>query len=408
MKIISSTPKPDSLLSVATLNVWHGLSVSGKMSFENLESRRERLDRIQRQVDTLKSLNADIILLQEVNPLPFRSLWYGGKLEKRCYSATVNSGVKLGWGTPSNLSEGLTVLCPSNWECQFVGTKRLSGSFRLTPLRMSFVANPFFSFQLHESRSAMAVRVHLPKSRQIGQFRGATSVLIAVTHLHHEPAMSARTRTLLDDAMLNGMSAVEGEQLLEAFQAAEARRVSEIDILSEWLESVRKPGEAVILAGDLNSEPDSPAVHLIKRRGWIDSWLEAGKTTDDVKSATWDSSRNPLAHRGQVHYEKSKSQNPRVAEFISKSESLPRRIDYVFFQPWSSQFVSSKDEDVGCFGRLLDVKRFGYLQSGGGDFGELVSDDFSVLESKEPFGFAPGSENHFISDHYGLFATFGR
>lgn len=408
MKILSSAPQPDALLTVATLNTWHGLSGKGKVNFGSLETRSERVDRLERQVQALQALNADIVLLQEVNPLPFRAFWYASKLGKRCYFHAVNSGIKLGWGLPTNLNEGLTILCPPTWEWEYVGSKRLSGSFRVFPFRVSAVANPFFSFQLHESRSAMAVRVHLPKSRQTGQFRGATSVIVAVTHLHHAPSLSRRARKLLDDALKEGLDSKDENFLLEQFQAAETRRTMELDILSDWLEEVRKPGEAVLLAGDFNSEPDSAAMGVLRRRGWVDSWVEAKNTDDAVQSATWDPSRNPLAFRGQQFHSPAKERSAQIEKFLTETDALPRRIDYVFFRPWNAKFESQQNEDVGCFGRLLDVRRFGYLNSGGiADEDVLVTDNFSDLDAKEPFAFAPGSDNHFISDHFGLVATFG-
>lgn len=410
MKILSTSPKPDVFLSVATLNTWHGLGGKGWVNFSTLETREERIPRLERQVMALKALNADVIFLQEVNPLPFRAYWYARELGRKCYFHTVNSGVKLGWGLPTNLNEGLAILCPPNWESQFVGSKRLSGSFRLSPFRLSAVTNPFVSFQFHESRAVCAVRLHIPRSRQVGAFRGASSVLLCVTHLHHAPSLTPRTRALLDKAKLAGMSNAEEEYLLEQFQAAETRRVSELDILSDWIEEVRKPGEAVVLAGDFNSEPDSPAVSVLSRRSWSDSWVESGNPLAIDESSTWDPQRNPLAYRGQRFHQKETEYSEDVAKFIREADASPRRIDYLFYKPWYGEMPPTENKDVGCFGRLLSVKRFGYLTAGspGEHFGEMVSDDFSPLKNSKPLSFASGTENHFISDHYGLFATFGK
>lgn len=393
MKIVAQLPRPDLFFSIATLNTWHGLSGQGKLSFSSYENRKERVARLRRQVAQLSALEADVIVLQEVNPLPFRAYWYASQLSKRCYFSAVNSGLKLGWGFPTNLSEGLAILCPRGWTSHFVGEKPLSGGFRFSPLRFSAVVNPFLSFQFHESRSAMAVRIQVPKNRQIGTFRGSSQILLCAAHLHHVPSMSGAVRGLLEDESANGLTNDEREIILERLQVAEARRVSELDVLVDWIETIRKPGEAVLLCGDFNAEPESAAVDVLARRGWVDAWTEGRGALGSHESATWDPQRNPLCSRGQMVHGMPKNLSERVAKFFLKADLLPRRIDYIFMQPWQSSFESGSE--VGCFGRLLSVERFGCPSN------KLEDEEEQALKNE----LLPADE--FISDHYGLVARFG-
>lgn len=400
------------LLKVASLNTWHGLNGRGTVFFGLLESRRERLERLGRQLNCLRALDADLILLQEVNPLPFRAHWYAEQLGKRCLFASCNVGVKLGWGPPGNLNEGLALLYPPDWKAEHLGKKRLSGNFRMAPFRISEVGGPFLSFQLHESRVAMAVRIHLPEHARRTSFGGAQSVLVAVTHLHHAPALTPRNQALIEEARNEGLTPQEEDHLVKSFRAANSRRISEVDTLASWLERLRKPGEMVIIGGDFNCEPDSAPLASLRRRGWIDSWQSAENPDDLSQSATWDPVQNPLSHRSQDFHQSGSKFSPLVAKVVQRTDALQRRIDYLFLYPWRPIDSPHKNDEIGCMGQLLDVKRFGFLTGNALSSENLVTDNFSELvRFKEPHkeGETCSIElsERFVSDHYGLIARFG-
>ncbi len=374
------------LLKVATLNTWHGLNGRGRFSFGLLESRSERMARLSSQVQILDDLSADVIMLQEVNPLPFRAHWYAEKLNKRCMYVSSNVGIKLGWGPPGNLNEGLAILFPQNWRAEFLGRKRLSGSFRLSPLNISELSSPFFSFQLHESRVALAVRLHLPVEYHLSDFSGAKTILFVTTHLHHAPTFTPRNQQIFADSIANdGLSVSEQEHVTRRFRAANSRRLTEVDNLASWIDSLRKPGESVVLGGDFNCEPDSAPVASLLRRGWLDSWLASGQNTDLADSATWNPAENPLAMRMQEFHQKGSAFSPAVKSLIQKTDSLSRRIDYLFLYPWTRIDTPLVESEMGCSGRLLNVSRFG---TGNLDPRSSTSDNI-------------------ISDHFGLVARFG-
>ncbi|NBX17436.1 MAG: hypothetical protein EBR09_08735 [Proteobacteria bacterium] len=396
-----------SLLKIATLNTWHGLDGQGTLSFGSLESRAERMNRLQRQISVLKKIDADILLLQEVNPLPFRAHWIAERLGMLATYATSNSGIKLGWGPPWNLNEGLAILHRPELEFQNLGRRRLSGSFRINPLRVSATNTPFLSFQLHESRAAFAVRFFIPPEKRIGVFAGRTSLIAAVAHLHVSPAHTPRNETILKDAQSQGkISQEEFDFIQRAFRRANTRRLNEIDELASWLESLRRTDEPVILGGDFNCEPESPPYNALLRRGWHDLWLEGGQPEDLTESATWDPPRNTLTARVRDFKHPTARKSESVADVYRQTDELPRRIDFLFGLA-SKNVPSQKEFQLGASGFIRKISRFGYISGNPIDSESVIIDDFSSYKTRAEFSPQPGDDSKFISDHHGLYAEFG-
>ena len=394
-------------LTVATLNTWHGLNGKGKLSFGLLEARSERVARLHRQLNALRALNADVLLLQEVNPLPFRAHWYARQLQKRCEYVSCNAGVKLGWGPPWNLNEGLAILCPQGWRVEAVGKKRLSGELRFSPLRISQVGGPYLSLQLHESRVALAVRLHLPQYRQHANPTGVTSVLLGVTHLHHAPSLTPRSEAILDEMTSQGLTAEERAHLVRAFRTANSRRVSEVDTLASWLERLRKPGEPVLLGGDFNSEPDGVPARTLARHGWGDLWRMAGNSENEAGAATWDPSRNPLAWRSQNFHQRGQDFSPLVRTTLQAVDALARRIDYVFVYPPGGTGELDAQSELGCLGTLQRARRFGFLTGNAFTHQGLGVDLDENYLARAPDVTETSGTGRFISDHFGVMVEFG-
>jgi endonuclease/exonuclease/phosphatase family metal-dependent hydrolase len=402
-----SAQQSPALLKVASLNTWHGLNGQGTFLFGQLESRTERIARLERQVACLKSLGADIVLLQEVNPLPFRAHWYAQKLGLRVEYAACNSGVKLGWGPPGNLNEGLAILFPSHWKCESLGRKQLSGSFRLNPLRLSAIAHPFLSLQLTESRVATAVRVTIPNDRQIEGYQGRNTVLIAVTHLHVSHAHTPENEKILAKALQDGrLFKEDAKQLVKHFRNANARRMTEADQLLSWLETLKRPDEPALLAGDFNCVPNSSPYNAVIRRGWHDLWTEAGNSEDILEAATWDTPRNTLTQRVRDFQHMRRKNKERIVSVLNEADTVPRRIDFIFGLPCRKSPGEHKFE-LGVSGPLRRVARFGYLTGNPLTSESVDCQNFESYKTRMEFENTSGSDAQFISDHFGLVAEFG-
>ena len=395
------------LLKVASLNTWHGLDGRGTFLFGQLESRAERIARLDRQIACLKHLKADLLLLQELNPLPFRAHWYAQKLGMRAAYVTCNSGIKLGWGPPGNLNEGLGILFPSDWQHEILGRKRLSGAFRLSPIRISAINTPFLSFQLHESRVAFAMRFHIPAERQISGYEGRTSVLVVVTHLHVSHAHTPRNDEIIKRAAAeSNLNGEDQDTLRKHFRIANARRMTEVDNLTSWVESLKRPDEPVILGGDFNCEPQSVPYNYMLRRDWKDLWDEAQNPQDLSESATWDPPRNTLTERVKEFQHSAAHKNEQIANILKKCDALPRRIDFLFAQSAKTN-PAHKRFQLGSSGLLKSIKRFGYLSGNPISPETTVCDDFSTYKERQEFSHLGGDDLQFISDHFGLVAEFG-
>lgn len=402
-----ATQRGQTLLKIASLNTWHGLDGHGTFLFGQLESRAERIARLERQISALKSLQADLILLQELNPLPFRAHWYAEKLGMRAAYASCNSGIKLGWGPPGNLNEGVGVLFPSDWDHEFLGRKRLSGALRLNPFRISAISNPFLSFQLHESRVAMAMRFKIPAEKQLSGYQGRCSLLVGVTHLHVSHAHTPRNDELLQQAKAEGHLTDEEVSLMKKhFRSANTRRLTEVDQLASWLESLRRPDEPMILAGDFNCEPGSPPYNLLMRRGWNDLWNESKNSEDLLDCATWDAPRNTLTARVKDFQHSQVRKHPHISEVLKQADTLPRRIDFIFAQAAKSN-PARKEFQLGASGELLQMKRFGYISGNPVSQESIVVDNFTEYKERKESESRPGDDLKFISDHFGLMAEFG-
>lgn len=400
-------PQGETRLKIATLNTWHGLNGHGTFLFGALESRAERMARLERQITTLKQLNADILLLQEVNPLPFRAHWYAKKLGMRATYATCNSGIKLGWGPPGNLNEGLAVLFRTPWQYQVLGKRRLSGQFRMSPFRISAVTGPFLSLQLHETRVAYAVRFFIPPEKRIPGFEGRSSIIVVVTHLHVAPAQTPRNEDIIQEALAHGhIQKSDVATLQRAFRTANTRRLNEVENLTSWLESLKRPDEPMILGGDFNCEPQSPPYNALVRRGWHDLWLESGNSEDLTECATWDAPRNSLTARVKKFQHSTVQENPHLSELYQQFDALPRRIDFLFGIP-AKNLPTQKSFQIGASGFLKSVRRFGFITGNPIDPESIKSDDFSEYQKTQEFNPSAVDDAKFISDHHGVYAEFG-
>lgn len=371
-------------MRVATLNTWHGLDGVGLMRFGLLETQAEQIARRERQSAALRALDPHILLLQEVNPLPFRAYSLARSLDRTiCYGAA-NVGVKVGWGPPWNLNEGLCVLAPRSWRVERLGTRMISGGMSFSPPRVTFIHSPFLGFQLKEARSAFAVRVHRP-----AEFGGGT-MLVAVTHLHHAPARTRSNDDVLAGLQAEGLEAHEEAHILKCLERADARRMGEVREILAWLQALARPGEDVLLGGDFNCEPESRPYGIIRDAGFIDLWERGGGGADLARSATWDPPHNALAYRVQGFEQPGADYSERVGRFFRRSDLLPRRIDFLFL----------KKAD-GRPAEVTAVDRFGLVEKRGEAF---VPSDFSTLEERKPYSFVPEDDLRMVSDHFGIYA----
>lgn len=382
--------KLDQAFKVATLNCWHGLAGGSRFLFDALESQKAHRARLDLQLESLAALGAQVILLQEVNPLPIRAFWYAERLRMRVFFATANQGVKLLWGPPFNLNEGIAILVPSNWRAEFLGKQLLSGNQLPSLIELPGELGSFLSCQLAELRVAMAVRLYFPEDWYPDGFYGSRSILIINTHFHHGHWGSAVNLSYVKDLVDSGyLNSKDSEKILTLFRQSNSRRVAEAQRLTQWVSRITKPGEAVILAGDLNTEPESPPYKEIKKIGFRDAWQAMPHADNQRSGNTWDPARNMAAFRSQTYHRYAQKYGRGVAALYKKAELLPRRIDFIFDRAWNFGSMdeapineTNPQQPLGVMGKLESVTMF-------------------PEPDKSP-------KKQIISDHFGLCATYRR
>ena len=332
-------------LKVMTFNVWHGLrSGESKKRFPG-EDRERAERRFALQIDQIKRLDPDVLLLQEVNPNQRRARRYARALGYDEIHKVTSCGVHLGklYKIPRNVNEGLAILAKPELRLRRAGWKRLSGNARCSAT---------FGFQTRESRFAL-----------VGEIRVAGRSLVVVsTHLFSPAFMPPGFRAGLDSLVERGIvSAEHRREIVELLDGRQERNVAEVRSLLAEIEKHRARLDAdgapapAVLGGDFNTEPGTPGLTVL-----VDGGMRSATGTRSLP--TWDPVVN-LANY-QIGTRRSDPFDTReiaeLEELLAPRRILARQIDHVF--------VSSELEVVAAE-RAMD----GDLE------GLLPSDHFAVL-----------------------------
>lgn len=296
-----------------TMNVWHGLAGRGHVRFREFENSARREVRWQMILDELGSRQADLVLLQELNPLEVRAQELRRKLGGRVLIRHDQAGVKfLGVGLPENLSTGLGLLLSAQVRLVETESLQLSG--------VGF-SGARFSMHLGEIRSAIAAWVDHPDRGRI---------LVINTHLHHGFEATPILRELLREAHADGrVHQTELDRLEVALAEARDRRLLELDRLLEFVDRAerRRSVDSILIGGDLNSPPEGVVARGLAAQGWLDLHAARG-----AAEPTWDATRNFANHKLQADFEFPLPTfgNPELQKLYRAFDDRPRRIDYLW------------------------------------------------------------------------------
>jgi endonuclease/exonuclease/phosphatase (EEP) superfamily protein YafD len=178
-----------------------------------------------------------------------------------------------------------------------------------------------FSLHLGEIRTALLAWIDHPDRGRI---------LVVNTHLHHGFEATPALRELLNEAQEDGRVQASQMELLEiALAEARDRRLLELDRLLESVHRAerRRPVDAILLGGDLNSPPEGVVAKVLAANGWIDLHAVRG-----AAEPTWDATRNHANHRLQADFEFPLPTfgNPEMQKLYRAFDDRPRRIDYLW------------------------------------------------------------------------------
>ena len=352
---------------VLTYNTLHGLEPSG-VTVRAGESRDARQARLDFQFRQLSIVQPDVILLQEVNPLPEMAEAYAAALERFGLRYTevhqVDAcGLRItpGLAVVPGLNNGLVVLAKAPLRLQKIKGLKLSGG--------PGGCHDFMGLQLNELRYALIAEVENPDT--------ARRFLVVNTHLHSGLERDAFFLRKLAEAEEQGRLRREDVgNLVATFEQGQQRRLAEVRTLIDEVLRLRAAGRSlgVILGGDLNFEPGSPEYQELERVGLRDTHTIA---TGGGDLHSYDPQHNVIAGRGEGDVPAALRQavahlpvaaQQKVVEAYRKGVSQPRRIDFLFLMSDSPEGLR------GCmhqelFGRSAAVT----LEPGSDHYGVLVT-----------------------------------
>jgi endonuclease/exonuclease/phosphatase family metal-dependent hydrolase len=166
-------------------------------------------------------------------------------------------------------------------------------------------------------------------------------LLVVNAHLHHglepNPSLLAKLQRLVDEKVLN---AAQHDTIVKVMNGARERRHGEGSRLLERIEKLAPAYDGVILAGDMNADPDSAIIELLKSRNLVDI-VPAGVNT-------WDKAANPYIFHLSEAFELT------VPDFgiaplkhvLRAHESRLTRLDHIF----TSKQLSARVRSVSLFG----------------------------------------------------------
>src|SRR6476659_8571102 len=362
----TGTPMPR--ITLLTYNTLHGLEPSG-MTVRASESQEARQARLDLQFRQLSLIQPDVMLLQEVNPLPEMAEQYITAMKRfglryQAVHQVDACGVRLapGLAVVPGLNNGLAVLAKAPLVLRKVEGLKLSGGFGR--------CDDYMGFQTGELRYALIAEVENPNTGR--------ELLTVSLHLHSGIERNAFFIQKIDEAVKDGRARREDfENLVAAMEQDQERRLDEIRLLVKEIQKLYATGKylAVLVGGDFNFEPDDPEYRELERAGLKDTYVMASPETEVY---SLDPQQNVIAGHGIQEVPSTlraamarlpESQQQKILEGYQKGISEARRVDFMFLMRKPS------DSPTGCFRQEL--------------FGQ-----------SEAVSAAPGS------DHYGVLVTY--
>ena len=333
------TAKPLKQFSVLTYNTLHGLEV-GSFSVKPGESKEERATRYALQFEQLAQIAPDVMLLQEVNPLPDMAEAYVEGLRALGLAYTevhqVDAcGIRLAPRVAlfPELNNGLAVLAKAPLQVRKVVGLKLSGGIGW--------CSDLIGLQFGELRYALIAEVVIPATQR--------KLLTVSLHLHSGIERARHFMDLITEAEQQGRIRREDyQEVMTALTEGQTRRIGEVRTLVQEVQKLRADGSyaAVIIGGDFNFEPGSPEYRELVAAGLDDSHAYAQRAG---KLRSYNPRENPMA--GQEPFDPPselsrairrlpEDEQRKILDIYRAGINEARRLDFLFTMPGT---VSHKD-----------------------------------------------------------------
>ncbi|MFW5745192.1 MAG: endonuclease/exonuclease/phosphatase family protein [bacterium] len=254
-------------ITVATMNVWSGLSYQGVFAVDEYEDRATRAFRFNLLANGFADLQPDVIALQEANPLPSYAERIAGELSYDAVHDVRQAGVRIGpVGLPWNLREGEIILAGRDRGLEYAGAKQLAGPRAGNVAAFQFGAG---SQVLGAQITAEGRTVHVFTTRWTPSPQADTDRLVQLVGQYEDGEITGDELTRLME------EAVEGSER----RKREARET--VVFINE-----QAGEEPVILMGSLHVPPDSEEIQILRDAGFVDAWAVAGRGAGYTYDAT--------------------------------------------------------------------------------------------------------------------------
>jgi endonuclease/exonuclease/phosphatase family metal-dependent hydrolase len=315
---------------VLTYNTLHGLNV-GRYWVRPGESDEQRSARVTLQVEDMARVAPDVMLLQEVNPLPHMAAAYVDRL--RAQGLTYREAHQVdacgvrplpGVAVVPGLNNGLAVLVKAPLQVRKLEGLKLSGGFGLCRDRLGV--------QFGELRYALIAEVENPATHR--------KMLAVSLHLHsgieRDEYFTERLLVAQGEGRIQDQAAAQ--QILNALAEDQRQRLEELRTLVQELKRLQAAGSyvGVLIGGDFNFEPDSPEYRELQEAGLQDTYTIARRTGE---LQTYNPRLNPVARQEEIELPPTlasiiqtmpEDQQQRIKDGYRRGVSQARRIDFLF------------------------------------------------------------------------------
>ncbi len=344
MPVALQPVSPPTTFKVLTYNTLHGLEV-GKLWVRQVETDEQHRTRFTLRIKQLAEAQPDVLLLQEVNPLPAMAEDYVQALKQQGLDyAEVHQvdacGLRLAPGLAilPGLNNGMVILVKAPLTIHKLDGLKLSG-----PLGG---CGDYVGVQFGELRYALLAEVKDPPT--------GMTYLVATMHLHSGIERDAKVLYELMEAHSQG-HLQHYDQLMAELKMDEHRRQMELHTMMDALRQhqMHQHYAGVIFGGDLNFEVESPEYQQLGRAGFTDT---AQIAVGMPMWNTYDTMNNPLAGHEEealppafieaLAQEMKMDQDEAVKRY-RHAISMARRIDFLF----SMAFMSNACLTQELFGK---------------------------------------------------------
>jgi len=267
-------------LRVATVNLWSGLDYQGLFYCGSYEGKAERERRYQHLVERLLELDADVITVNEANPVSRTMRRLARDLNYDEIHWRGLSGVRFGRiGLPFNLDEGDGILARRHLNLVPVGRQRLTGGWICRWGSVNF---------------ANATQVVCGRINAGGQPLYVFNTHWTIARTAAAYAVQATRR----DTELSSFFESERVKAVKAYREASTIRLVEAERTTAAIQTMLPPGSLALLAGDFNAIPTSPEMRVIEDAGFIDV---VSRLSPYAKVSTWNPSKNDVIQKFYGH-----------------------------------------------------------------------------------------------------------